>query len=209
MSSRQLVPEDSWVFQLALHGHAVEMTGHSPHAADMISRIEGSALFEKPRFRSPITLGPDGRSEQFSLSFDVNFGRGAMTTLSLSIPVRRLLAVSILSPPLYGTWSVLVWPLVELAADRQSDIAALSDELDHLRSIAARRPVLERTAQRLRGQLAEQASNWKGSSPAAIAASMQILVRQTIAASGGQLKSTSEATKRLTPDRAALRTVSA
>jgi len=67
----RLVPQDSWVYQLSVHGRTVEMAGYSPRATDMISRIEGSALFEQPKFRSPITAVPDGKSEQFSLSFQV------------------------------------------------------------------------------------------------------------------------------------------
>jgi general secretion pathway protein L len=71
----KLVPEDSWVSQLVLRGRAIELTGFSPRATDMISRIEGSALFEKPQFRSPITLAPDGRGERFDLSFAVKSER--------------------------------------------------------------------------------------------------------------------------------------
>ena len=41
------------------------------NASDLVSRVEGSAMFNNPRFRSPITLAPDGKSERFDLSLDI------------------------------------------------------------------------------------------------------------------------------------------
>jgi general secretion pathway protein L len=67
----RLVPTDSWVKQLSLHGRTVEIDGNSPRASDLVSRVEGSAMFENPRFRSPITLAPDAKSERFDLSLDI------------------------------------------------------------------------------------------------------------------------------------------
>jgi len=67
----RLVPIDSWVKQLVARGRTVEIDGNSPHASDLVSRVEGSAMFENPRFRSPITLAPDGKSERFDLSLDI------------------------------------------------------------------------------------------------------------------------------------------
>jgi hypothetical protein len=32
--------------------------------------VEHSALFRNPRFRSPITLAPDGKREHFDLTFE-------------------------------------------------------------------------------------------------------------------------------------------
>ena len=70
----RLVPTDSWVKQLSMHGRTVEIDGNSPRASDLVSRVEGSAMFENPRFRSPITLAPDGKSERFDLSLDIKPG---------------------------------------------------------------------------------------------------------------------------------------
>jgi general secretion pathway protein L len=67
----RLIPTDSWVKQLTVHGRTVEIDGNSPHASDLVSRVEGSAMFNNPRFRSPITLAPDGKSERFDLSLDI------------------------------------------------------------------------------------------------------------------------------------------
>ena len=49
----------------------MEILGTAPRATDLIGLVEGSALFEKPAFRAPITLAPDGRGERFELSFTV------------------------------------------------------------------------------------------------------------------------------------------
>ena len=70
----KLVPTDSWVTRLEVRGRAVEITGYSPRASDLVSRVESSALFEKPQFRSPITLAPDGKSERFDLTFEIRPG---------------------------------------------------------------------------------------------------------------------------------------
>ena len=67
----RLVPTDSWIKQLTVRGRTVEIDGNSPHASDLVSLVEGSAMFENPRFRSPITLAPDGKSERFDLSLDI------------------------------------------------------------------------------------------------------------------------------------------
>ena len=67
----KLVPTDSWVKQLVVRGRTVEIDGFSPRATDLVARVEKSEMFENPQFRSPITLSPDGKSEQFDLSLDV------------------------------------------------------------------------------------------------------------------------------------------
>ncbi|HKM73469.1 MAG TPA: PilN domain-containing protein [Stellaceae bacterium] len=67
----KLIPEDSWVSQLVMRGRSIELTGYSPRASDLISRVENSAMFENPRFRSPTTLAPDGSGERFALAFDI------------------------------------------------------------------------------------------------------------------------------------------
>jgi general secretion pathway protein L len=67
----RLVPEDAWASEFALRGKTGELTGVSPHAADLIARFEASPTFEKPEFRSPIMLSPDGKGERFVLTFSI------------------------------------------------------------------------------------------------------------------------------------------
>src|SRR5262249_43619119 len=67
----RMVPLDSWLTGLSVRGREVEVAGHSPHASDLVARVEASAFFQNPQFRSPITLAPDGKSERFDLTFEV------------------------------------------------------------------------------------------------------------------------------------------
>jgi general secretion pathway protein L len=67
----KLVPLDSWLTELAVRGRNVEISGYAPRATDLIARVDGSAMFEKPQFRSAITLSPDDKGERFDLSFGI------------------------------------------------------------------------------------------------------------------------------------------
>lgn len=66
-----LLPDTVWITRFALRERTVDILGTAPRATDLIGLVEGSALFEKPAFRAPITLAPDGRGERFELSFTV------------------------------------------------------------------------------------------------------------------------------------------
>jgi hypothetical protein len=110
----------------------------------------------------------------------------------LSLPLRRLLALSMLALLLCGTWLYIGSPLVDLVAERQMDIDLLTEQLARLTAMQARRPVLEATARNLHGRMTAEVSLWSGPSTTAIAVSMQNLVRQATAGGGGQMKSTSE-----------------
>ncbi len=67
----RLLPLDTWVSDLTLRGRTVEIIGNSPRATDLIGLIEGSQVFGRAQFRSPITLLPDGQIERFDLTFEV------------------------------------------------------------------------------------------------------------------------------------------
>jgi general secretion pathway protein L len=66
----KLVPDNIWVSQLSVRGRNVEVIGYAPRVAELISRIENHDIFYDPKFRSPITMTPDGK-ERFDVSFDV------------------------------------------------------------------------------------------------------------------------------------------
>jgi hypothetical protein len=87
----------------------------------------------------------------------------------------------------------LIGPLIDLSRDRQSDIASLTEQLDRLEAVAARKPELERKAGSLQALLAAAGGFWDGTSPAAIAAGIQDRLRAAAVGSGGRVKSTSEA----------------
>jgi hypothetical protein len=106
--------------------------------------------------------------------------------------VRRGLALSILLGLLLVAWEGVISPLIDLPRDRQGQIDALSEELDGLRTMTARRPELERQAAAVQRQLAAEGGFWSGASAAAMAASVQDRLRQVVIGSGGRVKSTSE-----------------
>jgi hypothetical protein len=121
-------------------------------------------------------------------------GAGAGTvTWSLSPPIRRALALAILALVCLVAWSLAIGPLIDLPRDRQSDILALSEQLDRLEAVSDRKPELERQAGSLQAQLAATGGFWDGASPAAIAAGIQDRLRAAVIGSGGRIKSTSEA----------------
>jgi hypothetical protein len=71
---------------------------------------------------------------------------------SISMPLRRGLALALLLTVIVLGWTLAIQPLVDLSRDRRDDIAALSDQLAHLKSTspaarmsnAARRPTRPR-----------------------------------------------------------------
>jgi general secretion pathway protein L len=67
----KLVPENMWINQLSIRGRNVELIGYSPRVSDLISRIENHDMFYDPKFRSPITMAPDGKGERFDVSFNI------------------------------------------------------------------------------------------------------------------------------------------
>ncbi|MBZ5522559.1 MAG: PilN domain-containing protein, partial [Acidobacteriia bacterium] len=67
----KLVPETMWVSQLSVRKRNVEIIGYSPRVADLVSRVDDSDMFYNLKFRSPITLSPDGKGERFDVSFDI------------------------------------------------------------------------------------------------------------------------------------------
>jgi general secretion pathway protein L len=67
----KLVPETTWVSQLSIRGRNVELIGYGPRVGDLITRIQDHEIFYDPKFRSPITMSPDGKGERFDVSFDI------------------------------------------------------------------------------------------------------------------------------------------
>jgi hypothetical protein len=112
-------------------------------------------------------------------------------TWSLSTPIRRLLAVTILVTVLLGVWSICVSPALHFVSDLRSEIEALTFERQHLWEIEGRQVALHQTEAALRTQLAAQVAVWSGPSPAIIAANIQNILRQAVSMGGGQVRSAS------------------
>lgn len=116
-------------------------------------------------------------------------------TVALSPQARRAVALAILVGVLVIVWSLAVWPLIRLAGDRQADIAVLSGRLNHLHALIARKPGLDRRLHVVQARLVKEGGFWTGASAPAIAAEVQDRLRAVVAASGGRIKSASEASE--------------
>lgn len=109
---------------------------------------------------------------------------------TVSIPLRRGLALMLLLTVLVMGWRLAVQPVIDLSRERRQDIATLSDQLAHLQAIIVRRPELERRAVSQQRALGTEGGLWTAASAAELAAGMQNRLRQVIAGGNGQLRST-------------------
>jgi general secretion pathway protein M len=109
---------------------------------------------------------------------------------TVSMPLRRGLALMILLTVLVMGWRFAVQPIIDLSFDRQQDIATLSDQLAHLQAVIVRRPELERRAVLEQRTLGTEGGLWADASAAEVAAGMQNRLRQVIAGADGRLRST-------------------
>lgn len=67
----RVMPDDSFALELRLRNGQVEVVGQSEAAAGLLEVIEGSPLFHRAAFRSPITRGRGGEAERFHLAFEL------------------------------------------------------------------------------------------------------------------------------------------
>jgi Type II secretion system (T2SS), protein M subtype b len=109
---------------------------------------------------------------------------------TVSMPLRRGLALVLLLTGLVMGWHLAVQPIIDLSLDRRQDIATLSDQLSHLQAIIVRRPELERRAVLEQRTLGTEGGLWNQASAAEVAAGMQNLMRQVVADGNGRLRST-------------------
>ena len=115
-----------------------------------------------------------------------------MTTLRSSRAGRRMLALLILMLALVLAWRGVVQPLIDMARNRQKEIAALSERLAQLRAIIARIPVLRANADALRGRLEAEGGVWTGTNETVVATTMQSKICDVVTGRGGTIRSTSE-----------------
>jgi general secretion pathway protein L len=71
----RLVPDDSWISDLAIEGTEVSFSGISPSAAGLISTLDASPLFSGPTFTAPVTKSPDAQGgERFAIAMKLERG---------------------------------------------------------------------------------------------------------------------------------------
>ncbi len=66
----RLFPDDNWLYELQFNGTDIRVSGYANSASALIAAIDGSPLFAKPSFRSPVTQDQASGLEKFSLSFE-------------------------------------------------------------------------------------------------------------------------------------------
>lgn len=71
----RLLPDDTYLRQLKLKNREVRLSGHSAAASNLVGVIEDSPLFEKARFRSPVTQDARAGLERFNMSAEIVGGR--------------------------------------------------------------------------------------------------------------------------------------
>jgi general secretion pathway protein L len=71
------LPDDTWLTELQLQNGELALTGYSPSAAALISRLETSPLLSDVRFGSPVTPDAQVGSERFHILAHVALDRGA------------------------------------------------------------------------------------------------------------------------------------
>jgi hypothetical protein len=109
---------------------------------------------------------------------------------SVSLPLRRALALALLLSVMVLGWTLAIQPLIDVSRDRREEIAALSDQLAQLTTIIGRRPELQRRAASDESALDAEGGLWTEGSAAEVAAGMQDRLRKVVAGSNGRLRST-------------------
>jgi general secretion pathway protein L len=64
----RLLPDTSWLSNLAITGDRIAMTGMSASAPELIGRLERSPYFADVGFSSPVTFDPSAGADRFTIS---------------------------------------------------------------------------------------------------------------------------------------------
>jgi|GEM_PF-2128769 len=67
----RVLPDDTWVTQLALEGSKVRIQGVSGSASELLGRIDQSPLFDDAQFVAPVVHEQVTKGDHFDLAFDV------------------------------------------------------------------------------------------------------------------------------------------
>ena len=73
----RILPDDTWVNNLSVKNGEVQIQGYSTASAMLIPIIDGSDLFQNPRFRASVVTSQTSDDERFHLSMDISKGGGA------------------------------------------------------------------------------------------------------------------------------------
>ena len=112
--------------------------------------------------------------------------------MSLSLPVRRLLAVALLVALLSFAWSAVIEPLIDYVAAKQAEIRRLEAVLAHggfsehdIDALQAEMAAMKQRRDTVGGFI-------EGSNISIAAAQLQDRLGKTVAAAGGEVRSTAD-----------------
>jgi len=111
---------------------------------------------------------------------------------TLSAASSRALALLLVVALPVILWLGIVTPLVGAVTDRQEEIATLSDRVMRLQAMIARIPDLKRRDHDLQDRLEAEGGIWVAASEAVVSARMEEILRKTVNAGRGVVKSSSQ-----------------
>lgn len=111
-----------------------------------------------------------------------------MTTLSL--PLRRTAALSLLFALVFAAYTLGIDPFVSAYSGNTETAAQLQSALQKYRQLATRLPEMTRTLEDLRARQSDQQGYLAGANEAVVAATLQDRLKSLIAREGGKLQST-------------------
>ena len=68
----KIIPDNTWLSDLAVDGDKVTFTGLSKSASDLIALLEASPLFSNPTFAAPVVRAPDADGERFTIEMRID-----------------------------------------------------------------------------------------------------------------------------------------
>ena len=63
----QLLPDDTWLYQMRIRDDKLEMAGFAPNSSALIGIFEASPAFTEARFRAPVTQDRRLEMDRFSI----------------------------------------------------------------------------------------------------------------------------------------------
>lgn len=67
----QVLPDDTWLYQLRVNESRLEISGYAPNSSSLIQLFEDAPGFAEPKFRAPVTQDPKLGVDRFSLELRI------------------------------------------------------------------------------------------------------------------------------------------
>ena len=67
----EVLPDDTWLYQLRVNENRLEISGYAPNSSSLIQIFEDAPGFAEPKFRAPVTQDPKLGVDRFSLELKI------------------------------------------------------------------------------------------------------------------------------------------